>query len=157
MTLSKMRIRTILLIALLIMSSPTAAWIAHGFKSGMSRFEVTGQLSDKASLVITEGAQQTFAGPDDNKTKYTLVYCSSPQKLYLMKFGLADSRMEFAKTKQKYEKRYGKPEGLDDWESANWEDTDVSFIWDLNESETILLTHNSNGSSAEFQDLSVCQ
>ncbi|MDC1287542.1 hypothetical protein N8198_06620 [Gammaproteobacteria bacterium] len=151
-----MRIRTSLLIALLIMSSPAAAWIAYGFKSGMSRFEVTGHLSDKSALVITEGAQQTFAGPDDNKTKYTLVYCSSPQILYLMKFRLADSRSEFVKTKQKYKKRYGKPEGLDDWGSANWEDADVSLIWDLNESETILLTHDSNGTSAEFQDLSVC-
>jgi len=151
-----MRKTIILLIALLIMSSPAAAWIAYGFKSGMSRFEVTGHLSDKAPLVITEGAQQTFAGPDDNKTKYTLVYCSSPQILYLMKFRLADSRSEFVKTKQKYEKRYGKPEGLDDWETANWEDADVSLIWDLNESETILLTHGSNGTSAEFQDLAVC-
>jgi len=107
--------------------------------------------------VIIEGAQQTFAGPDDNKTKYTLVYCSSPQKLYLMKFRLADSRLEFVNTKQKYEKRYGKPEGLGDRDSANWDDADVSFLWVLNESETILLTHNRTGTSAEFQDLSVCQ
>ena len=55
------------------------------------------------------------------------------------------------------EKRYGKADGLDDWESANWGDIDVSFIWGLNESETILLTHSNNQTSAEFQDLSVCQ
>jgi len=152
-----MKIRIIVLIAMLIISSPGAAWIAYGFQSGMSRFEVTRRLSDKESLVITEGAQQTFAGPDDDKTKYDLIYCSSPQKLYLMKFRLVDSLAEFVKTKEKYEKRYGKPDGLDDWESENWEDVDISFIWDLNESETILLTHGNNGNSAEFQDLSVCK
>ncbi len=142
---------------MLIVSGPGAAWIAYGFQSGMSRFEVTRQLTDKESLVITEGAQQMYAGPDDNKTKYSLVYCASPQKLYLMKFRLAESRADFVKVKQKYEKRYGKPDGSDAWESANWEDVDVSFIWGLNESETILLTHSNNQTSAEFQDLSVCK
>ena len=152
-----MKTRIILLITLAIVSSPVMAWIAYGFQSGMSRFEVTGHLFDKESLVITEGAQQTLAGPGDNKEKYSLVYCSSPQRLYLLKLRLAGSRAEFVKTKEKYEKRYGKPDGLDAWESANWEDVDVSFIWGLNESETILLTHSNNQTSAEFQDLSVCK
>jgi hypothetical protein len=152
-----MKTRIILLITLSIMSSSAAAWIAYGFQSGMSRFEVTGHLFDKESLVITEGAQQTFAGPDDNKTKFNLVYCSSPQKLYLLKLRLTDSRADFVKTKQKYEKRYGNPAGLDARESTNWEDADVSLIWDLNESETILLTHSNNQTNAEFQDLSICK
>jgi hypothetical protein len=117
----------------------------------------TGQVYHNATLVITEGVQQTLAGPDDNNTKYNFVYCSSPQKLYLLKLRLADSRADFVKTKEKYEKRYGKPDGLDDWESANWEDIDVSFIWGLNESETILLTRSNKQTSAEFQDLSVCK
>jgi len=152
-----MRTRIILLITLLIVSGPSSAWIAYGFQSGMSRFEVTGHLFDKESLVITEGEQQTLAGPDDNKTKYNLVYCSSPQKLYLLRLRLADSRADFVKVKDKYEKRYGKPDGLDAWEFVNWEDVDVSFIWGLNESETILLTHSNNQTSAEFQDLSICK
>ena len=152
-----MKTRLVLLIALSIVSSPVAAWIAYGFQSGMSRFEVAGHLFDKESLIITEGEQRTFAGPGDNKTKYNLVYCSSPQKLYLLKLRLAGSRVDFVKAKEKYEKRYGKPDGLDAWESANWEDVDVSFIWGLNESETILLTHSNNQTSAEFQDLSVCK
>jgi hypothetical protein len=152
-----MKTRIVLFVSMLIVSGPGAAWIAYGFQSGISRFEVTSQLTDKESLVITEGAQQMYAGPDDNKTKYSLVYCASPQKLFLMKFSLAESRADFVKVKQKYEKRYGKPDGSDAWESANWEDVDVSFIWGLNESETILLTHSNNQTSAEFQDLSVCK
>ena len=144
-----------------VVSSPSAAWIAYGFQSGMSRFEVTGHLFDRKSLVITEGAQQTLAGPDENQTKYNLVYCSSPQKLYLLKLRLADSRADFVKTKEKYEKRYGEPTPLDSksdsWESENWEYVDISFIWDINESETVVLTHSNKGTSAEFQDLSVCQ
>jgi hypothetical protein len=151
-----MRKRIILLIAMMIMSSPGAAWIAYGFQSGMSRFEVSRQLSEKGALVITVGAQQTFAGPGDNQRKYNLIYCSSPQKLYLLKFRLADSQAEFVKAKKKYEKRYGKPEGPDDWDSTNWGDVEISFIWDLNESETILLTRSASETSAEFQDLSVC-
>ena len=142
---------------MMLISSPGAAWIAYGFQSGMSRFEVSRQLSEKDALVINEGAQQTFAGPGDNHGKYNLIYCSSPQKLYLLKFKLADSRAEFVKAKRKYEKRYGKPEGPHDWESTSWEDIEISFIWDLNESETILLTRSANETSAEFQDLSVCQ
>jgi hypothetical protein len=145
------------LIATLILSSPAAAWIAYGFKSGMSRFEVTGYLADRAFLVITEGAEQTFAGPQANRGKYNLVYCSSPQKLYLLKFKLEDTPAQFDKTREKYEKRYGNPEVLNDWGAENWEDAEVALMWDLNEFETILLTHGSAGSSAEFQDLSVCK
>ena len=141
---------------MMIMSSPGAAWIAYGFQSGMSRFEVSRQLSEKDALVTTEDAQQTFAGPGDNQSKYNLIYCSSPQKLYLLKFRLTDSQAEFVKEKKKYEKRYGKPEGPDDWGSTNWGDVEISLIWDLNESETILLTRKANETSAEFQDLSVC-
>lgn len=144
------------MIALLTLSGQATAWIAYGFRSGMSRFEVTGHLSDRQSYFITEDAEQTFAGPEDDQAKYNMIYCSSPQTLYLMKFRLPDSPAEFAKAKKKYEKRYGQPDGMDDWESANWEDADISFIWDLNESETILLTHSNNETRAEFQDLSVC-
>ena len=154
-------IRIIALIALLVFSSQSTAWIAYGFKSGMSRFDVIGYLSDNESLVITDGAQQTYAGPKDNQAKYNLVYCSKPQKLYLMQYSLDDSLEEFVKTKEKYEKRYGEPTPLDNksdhWESENWENVDISFIWDLNESETILLTHSNQGTSAEYQDLSVCE
>ena len=138
-------------------STPGAAWIAYGFQSGMSRFEVSRQLSEKDTLVITEGAQQTFVGPGENHRKFNLIYCSSPQKLFLLKLRLADSRAEFVKAKKKYEKRYGKPEGPRDWESTNWEDVEISFIWDLNEFETILLRRKANETSAEFQDLSVCR
>jgi hypothetical protein len=152
-----MKTRIVLLIATLILSSPAAAWIAYGFKSGMSRFEVTGYLADKESLLITEGAEQTFAGPRANRAKYNLVYCSSPQKLYLLKFKLEDSPAQFDKTREKYEKRYGNPDVMNDWGYENWEDADVALMWDLNESETILLTHGSAGSIAEFQDLSVCK
>jgi hypothetical protein len=152
-----MKTKIILLITLSIMSSPVTAWIAYGFQSGMSRFEVTGHLFDKESLVITEGVQQTLAGPDGNQTKFNFIYCSSPQKLYLLKLRLADSRAEFVKIKEKYEKRYGKPDGSDTWESTNWGAADVSLIWRLNDSETILLTHSNNHTSAEFQDLSVCK
>jgi hypothetical protein len=158
---SSMKIRIIVLIAMLIMSSQSKAWIAYGFQSGMSRFDVSRYLSDNESLVITEGAQQTYAGPNDNKTKYNLIYCSKPHKLYLMKFSLDDSLEVFVKTKEKYEKRYGKPDSLDYvsdyWESENWEYVDISFIWDLNESETIVLAHSNNGTVTEFQDLSVCK
>jgi hypothetical protein len=50
-------------------------------------------------LVITEAAQQTYAGSNDNKTKYNLFYCSKPQKLYLMKFRMVDSLAVSVKTK----------------------------------------------------------
>ena len=157
---SCIKIRIFALIAMLVISSQSKAWIAYGFTSGMSRFDVIRYLSDNESLVITDGAQQTYAGPEDNKTKYNFNYCSKPQKLYLMKFSLDNSLEAFVKTKEKYERRYGEPAPLeyksDNWESGNWKYVDISFIWDLNESETILLTHSKNGTSAEFQDLSVC-
>jgi hypothetical protein len=152
-----MKTRIILLIATMILSNPAAAWIAYGFKSGMSRFEVSGYLADKEFLLITEGAEQTFAGPRDNRAKYNLVYCSSPQKLYLLKLKLEDSPAQFDETREKYARRYGNPDVLNDWGSENWEEAEVALVWDLNESETILLTHGSDGSSAEFQDLSVCR
>lgn len=127
----------------------------------MSRFDVTRYLSDNESLVITDGAQQTYAGPEDNKSKYNLLYCSKPQKLYLMQFKLADSRAVFVETKEKFEKRYGKPSQQDTasdyWETENWENVSISFTWDLNEYETIVLEHRDNETIAEFQDLSVCK
>ncbi|MBT8125094.1 MAG: hypothetical protein KJO81_09745 [Gammaproteobacteria bacterium] len=153
--------RILVLLAMLIISSQSKAWIAYGFTSGMSRFDVSRHLSENGSLVTTEGAQQTFAGPEDNKTQYNLNYCSRPQKLYLMQFSLDHSLEVFVKTKEKYERRYGEPTPLDNktdsLESGNWEHTNISFIWDLNESETIVLAHSKNGTHAEFQDLSVCK
>ena len=78
-----------------------------------------------------------------------------------MKFRLADSHAVFMQAREKYEKRYGKPEGQDyisdNLATGNWEDAVISLIWDINEFETILLTHGKNGTSAEFQDVSVCQ
>ena len=156
-----MKIATILLITLLLLPGKSAAWIAYGFSSGMSRFDVAGYLSERELQVITDGAGRTLVGSGDDGTEYDLVYCSTPQKLYLMRFRLVDSPSVFIKTLQKYQKRYGKPEGLDqapaDWQTANWKDVQVSLIWHLGDAETILLTHGSDGSSAEFQDLSVCQ
>jgi len=151
----------ILLIALLAACGRSEAWIAYGFKSGMSRFEVERYLSDNGSLVITEDAQQTYAGPDGDQARYNLVYCSTPQRLYLMKFRLPDSRDAFIEARKKYASRYGEPEGADsaasDSTSTDWADVDVSLIWYLSESETILLNHDSAGTSAEFQDISVCK
>ena len=158
---SSTSIRIILLIAMLALSSQSKAWIAFGFKSGMSRFDVSRYLSDNESFVITDDEQQTYAGPRDNQSQYNLVYCSTPQKLFMMRFRLDDSFEVFVKTKEKFDKRYGEPTALDsksDYrDSGAWETVDVSFLWDLNESETILLTHTSSGTSAEFQDLSVCE
>lgn len=143
------------------MSGQSKAWIAFGFQSGMSRFDVTRYLSDNDTFVITDGAQQTYAGPEDNKSKYNLIYCSKPQKLYLMQFKLADSRAIFVETKEKFEKRYGKPSQQDPasdyWETGNWENVSISYMWDLNEYETIVLERRDNETSAEFQDLSVCK
>ena len=130
---------------MLVISSQSKAWIAYGFKSGMSRFDVIRYLSDNESMVITDGEQQTYAGPEDNKAKYNLIYCSIPQKLYLMQFSLDDSLEVFVKTKANYQ------------DSEAWENIDISFIWDINEFETILLTHTGQETSAEFQDLSVCE
>ena len=143
------------------MSGQGKAWIAFGFQSGMSRFDVTRYLSDNDSFVITDGTQQTYAGPEDNKSKYNLIYCSKPQKLYLMQFKLADSRAVFVKTKEKFDKRYGKPSQQDPasdyWETGNWENVSISFTWELNEYETIVLERRDNETGAEFQDLSVCK
>ena len=153
-------ITTFTLIALLSVSAPVHAWLAHGFGSGMSRMDVSRYLSDK-ELAVTESDRQTFAGPVGDRPRYQLTYCSSPQKLYQMTFRLGDSPQAFVKTLEKYEKRYGKPEGLDqaprDWNSGNWQNIRLNLIWYLGESETILLTHGRDGSSAEFQDLSICQ
>ena len=78
-----------------------------------------------------------------------------------MQFKLADSRTVFAETKEKFEKRYGKPKRLDsrsdNWETENWENVSIALIWDLNEFETIVLEHGDHGTRAEFQDLSVCK
>ena len=153
--------RILILITMLIISSQGKAWIAYGFKSGISRFDTIRYLSENESLVVTDGTRQTYAGPEDNKTKYNLNYCSTPQKLYLMHYDLDDSLQAFVQTKEKYESRYGDPTPLnyaaDNWEADNWEHVDISFIWDLNEFETIVLMHNENGTHAEFQDLSVCK
>ena len=155
-----MTVRLIVLITLFMLSSQSHAWIAFGFKSGMSRFDVNRYLAERESFVITEGAQHTFAGPADNRSQYNLVYCSTPQKLYLMKYSMVDSPEVFLQTAEKFEKRYGKLAGADYrteyWKSGNWADLDISLIWDISESETILLTHRDNATSAEFQDVSVC-
>ena len=147
-------------IALLFVSCQSQAWIAYGFKSGMSRFDVSRYLADRQLPVISEGAQRTIAGSGDRQAKYDLVYCSSPQKLYLMKYRLADTAAVFGATLEKFERRYGEPEGLnhlpDNWQTGAWHDVEISLIWDVSESETILLKHGENGTSTEFQDLSVC-
>jgi hypothetical protein len=156
-----MKTRIIVLIAMLLVSAQGRAWIAYGFQSGMSRFEVHGYLAEKESLVVTEDLQQTLAGPEENDTRYRFIYCSTPQKLYLMKFRLGGSFAEFVKEKEKYERRYGKPEGpdqvSDEREKENWEAVNISLIWIINESETILLSHGHNGTIAEFQDVSICK
>lgn len=153
--------RTIVLIAFILMSGQGKAWIAFGFQSGMSRFDVTRYLSDNGSLVISDGEQQTYAGPEDDKSKYNLIYCSRPQKLYMMQFKLADSRAVFEKTKAKFEKRYGNPSQLDsasDYrKTENWENVSISVTWELNEYETIVLERRDNETIAEFQDLSICK
>ena len=78
-----------------------------------------------------------------------------------MQYDLDDSLQAFVSTKEKYESRYGDPTPLnneaDNWEADNWEHVDISFIWDLNEFETIVLMHNKGKTQAEFQDLSVCK
>jgi len=156
-----MKTKIILLAAMLTISGQGKAWIAYGFKSGMSRLDVTRHLYEKESLVITDGDRQTQAGPGGNRSQYQLIYCSTPQKLYLMRFRLGDSLEAFIAAKKKFEKRYGQPAPLDsraDYrDSANWKNVEVAFLWYLNESETILLTHTSEGTMAEFQDLSVCE
>ena len=155
-----MKTRMILTLALLLGSAQSEAWIAYGFKSGMSRFEVTRNLSENHSLVVSEGAQQTLAGPDDESIRYYMTYCSTPQRLYLMKFNLPGSPEAFVEASKKYERRYGKPEGLNPLASGldavNWTESEISLIWHLSESETLLLSHDGSGTRAEFQDVSVC-
>lgn len=149
------------MIAMLLCCGQGKAWIAYGFQSGMTRFAVTRHLSENASWVITDSERQTQAGPSENQALYSFVYCSTPQKLFLMRFTLDDTLEVFAKTRKKFERRYGEPTPLqaqaDLPDSAAWTDTEVSYLWDVNESETVLLTHSVSGTSAEFQDLSVCK
>jgi hypothetical protein len=156
-----MKFLTIPLLAALLVPGEGMAWIAYGFKSGMSRFEVASQLSEHTSLAVTEGARETLVHAIADDTGYSLVYCSTPQKLYLMKFGLPDSAQEFARTLAKFERRYGEPEGLERAASylnpGKWDDAEVSLIWNLNEFETILLTRDAEGARAEFQDVAVCR
>ena len=155
-----MKTRTILLLAMLLGPGQSAAWIAYGFQSGMSRFEVARNLSENHSLVVSEGAQQTWAGPDEDTIQYHLSYCSTPQRLYVMKFSLPDSPQAFVEARKKYERRYGEPVGLNSLSTerdfANWTDSEILLIWHVSELETIVLSHDSNGTRAEFQDVSVC-
>ena len=154
-------IRILILTALLVISGQGKAWIAFGFKSGMSRFDVARYLSDNETWAIADGARHTDAGPQDDRFKYQRVYFAKPQKLYLMQFRPGDSLEQFEQMRDKFEKRYGEPTPLkpvpDYLESSRWPDTEVAFIWDLNEYETILLQHDRDGTRAEFQDLSVCE
>ena len=78
-----------------------------------------------------------------------------------MQFMLVDTRAVFVATKEKFEKRYGKPSQQDPvsdyWETGNWENVSITFMWDLNEYESIILERTDNKTSAEFQDLSICK
>ena len=149
------------LIAALLFPCQGLGWIAYGFKSGMSRFDVARQLAEDPSVLTTEQAGQTLAATRDGRPRYVLGYCSSPHRLYLMKFALPDSREVFARTLAKFERRYGSPEALDKaaayLRADGQEDIEVTLIWNLNESETILLTRDAGGTRAEFQDVSVCR
>ena len=150
-----------ILIAAMLFPCQGLGWIAYGFKSGTSRFDVAQQLAEDRSLLTTENAEQTFAARLDGQPQYTLEYCSSPHRLYLMKYTLPDSREVFARTLAKFERRYGSPEGLDKatayLQSDDPQDIEITLIWNLNESETILLTRDASGLRAEFQDVSVCR
>ena len=97
-----MKIAASLFIALLFFPCQSQAWIAYGFSSGMSRFDVARYLSERELQVITDGAESTLAGNSDSSTKYDLVYCSTPQRLYLLKYRLLDSPAAFAKILKKY-------------------------------------------------------
>ena len=156
-----MTLRSLLFAALFVISAQAQAWIAYGFQSGMSRFSVEGHLVDDGLLVTTGSDGETLAGPEESRARYQLAYCSSPQKLFRMRYRLADSRDVFDATRHKFERRYGTPDSsgeLTDSASAeDWRNTDVSLIWQLNQTETILLEHDRDGTIAEFQDLSVCQ
>jgi hypothetical protein len=155
-----MKKKLIGLAALLLVSSPCGAWIAYGFQSGMSRFDVATHLADRGFRVTSEDGRQTLAVDSDTGTSYTMVYCSTPQKLYRMKFRLADSPDAFAGALQKYERRYGKPEGLDgvtgQARPRGPDNAEVFLIWYLSESETLVLTRGSDGANVEFQNVSVC-
>ena len=153
--------KSILLFSALLLPCQVFAWIAYGFKSGMSRFDAAGHLADRQSLVVTEDSGHTLASSTDGGLRYELVYCASPQLLYLMRYRLPDSRAAFSKALQKFTGRYGEPEGIDEvsavLESPAWESADISLLWSLNESETVLLARDRDGSRVEFQDVSVCR
>lgn len=156
-----MTARSILLLVAVALPCQAQAWIAYGFKSGMSRFDVGEQLAEKDSMVITESPRQTDAGSQSDARQYRLVYCSTPQLLYLMRYRLPDDPASFARTLQKLERRYGEPEGLGDSfalpDSIDRPDETLTAIWSLNEFETILLTRDRSGIHVEFQDVSVCR
>ena len=156
-----MNSKALLFTVLMLAAGQAQAWIAYGFQSGMSRFKVEGHLADRASLVITGAEDETFAGPSQREVVYHLAYCSSPQLLYRMRYRLSESRDQFDATRNKFERRYGTPEQSGDLDSdmsaEDWRNADVALIWQLNQSETILLEHDRDGTVAEFQDLSVCQ
>ena len=156
-----MKARVLALIAMLIVPCAAGAWIAYGFKSGMSRFDATSHLADRQSLAITEGMRQTLAGSADGDLVYDLVYCATPQRLYLMRYRLPDTPAAFVRTLEKFERRYGEPEGLGDisaqLDPAAWEHAVITLLWNLNEAETILLTRDADGARVEFQDVSVCR
>ena len=146
--------RTILLLAVLLVPAHSEAWIAYGFKSGMTRFQVAQSLSENHSLVVTEDEQQTRAGPADENPRYFLNYCSRPQKLYMMQYSLPGSPQAFSEAREKYEKRYGEPEQQDATQQTG---SGEYLIWHLNEAETLLLRLDDNRTLAEFQDVSVCE
>lgn len=153
--------KSILLIAALLLPCQSFAWIAYGFKSGMSRFDVSRLLAEKDSLVITEGTRQTDAASQTDDRHYSLVYCATPQRLYLMRYRLSDDPASLARTLQKLELRYGEPEGLDEASGYTGSDDQaaagLAAIWSLNEYETVLLTRDRDGMHVEFQDVSVCR
>ena len=152
--------KTILLAAALLLPCQSFAWIAYGFKSGMSRFDVSELLAERDSLVITEAARQTEVRGSTDDRQYSLVYCATPQRLYLMRYRLPDDPESFVQTLQKLESRYGEPEGLGDsfayTHSKDQQDAKLTAIWNLNEYEPVLLIRDQNGMQVEFQDVSVC-
>lgn len=155
-----MPLRSILLVIAIALPCRADAWIAYGFKSGMSRFDVTERLSERELQVITQGLRQTDAASRAGEQQFRLVYCSTPQLLYLMRYRLPDDPASFAKTLRKLERRYGEPEGLGDSsayrDSIDQPGAKLTAIWNLNEFETILLIRDQSGMHVEFQDVSVC-
>ena len=152
-----MKPRLILFFAMLCACSQAQAWIGYGFKSGMSRYVVESHLADNGLSLVSAAERETLAGPDPGEIRYRMLYCSTPQVLYRMLYRLADTHEEFVATRHKFERRYGTPEGVDAGSSENWRNADVSLIWHISDSETILLQHDRSGTVAEFQDVSVCQ